>query len=146
MFNRMRLGRSLCVAGAMLTLGGATLGGLGATTIATAQSPTTTDEYGPIPTDGPTTTDEYGPIPTDAPTTTTTTVVTTTTLVGSEFPVPTTTTTTIAPNVASEAPNPPTLPATGSRSAGAVAILGLSLLVAGLVVSGLSRRPRSLES
>jgi LPXTG-motif cell wall-anchored protein len=148
MFTRMRLGRSLCVAGAMLTLGGATLGGLGATTIATAQAPATTDEYGPIPTDAATTTDEYGPIPTDAATTTeaATTTAVTTTLVGSEFPLPTSTTTTIAPNVASEAPNPPTLPDTGSRTAGAAAILGLFLLTAGLVVSGLSRRTRSLES
>jgi LPXTG-motif cell wall-anchored protein len=133
----------------MLTLGGSTLGVLGASSSVTAEGPTTTDEYGPIPTD-PTTTDEYGPIPTD-PTTTdeyepiATEPTITIQAVGSEFPLPTTTTTTIAPNVASEAPNPPTLPATGSTFAGLAAILGLTLLTAGLVVSGLARRPRSLE-
>jgi LPXTG-motif cell wall-anchored protein len=60
-------------------------------------------------------------------------------------PLPTTTTTTIAPEVQSEAPTPPAaLPATGSNSAASAAVLGLFLLGAGLVMSGLSRRPRSL--
>jgi LPXTG-motif cell wall-anchored protein len=243
MLTRMRLGRSLCVAGVMLTLGGATLGILGPTTYALSVGPGTTvsianydystigqqcDEYrngyhftlsgleypegavidaadfGPVNisfSDGSgamatftdleggstahfinTTTNQSGNflivsakmtfpagtnitgfdqfrissppcdttgVPPTAEGPTTTAAETTATAVASEFPVPplATTTTTIAPHVASEAPTPPAaLPATGSHSAGAAALLGLFLVTAGLVVSGLSRRPRSLES
>jgi len=118
----------------------------------TTEAATTTTEYGATTTTeyGATTTTEYGGTTLPEETTTTAATATTatpTTQVASQFPVPTTTTT-IAPVVASEAPTvPPTaLPVTGSKYAGLAALLGLSLLTAGIVVSGLSRRPRPLES
>lgn len=239
MRTRMRLGRSLCTAGVMLTLGGATLGVLGATTYATSVGPGTTvpignpgfstvgqycDEYhngyhfimeglqypaasvidaadfGPVNisfSDGSTavamftdltggstahflndTTNQTGnftvtsaqmtfpagtditgfsqftirnvPCATTEETTTTTEETTppepTPPVVFAIPPLPTTTTT-IAPEVLSEAPAPPAaLPATGSNSAAAAAALGIFLLSAGLVMSALSWRPRSLEN
>ncbi|MEP7115750.1 MAG: hypothetical protein ABI862_20970 [Ilumatobacteraceae bacterium] len=103
-----------------------------AATTTTTVAPTTT-------TIAPTTT-------TIAPTTTTVAPAPTTTiLVASEAPA---TTSTVRPQVASEAPVPPSggaaLPATGYAS-GRIAILGLAMLCLGLTLIGVRRRSRPVS-
>ncbi|MEY2523922.1 MAG: hypothetical protein QOJ66_2487 [Ilumatobacteraceae bacterium] len=105
----------------------------------TTVAPTTTTST--VATAAPTTT--AAPTPTtqvasEAPTTTS--------QVASEAPFLPVTTTTAAPQVLAEAPAAPAeLPRTGNNNAAPIVMLGLFLLLAGLTLWGLSRRPRPLE-